>query len=125
MKFPLATRMSAPAMGEFGSPIDRSASISTRSRPLASLAHASAKSSVTRTPLWKRLRRRRSFSFSSICGRAPCTSTSLHAQRGEQIQILREIDEAAVGHDLAAERDDESPARERRGYRARPTGTSR
>ncbi len=76
MKFPLATRMSAPAIGEFGSPIDSSASISTRSRPLASLALARAKSSVTRTPLWKRLRRRRSFSLSSICGRTPCTSTS-------------------------------------------------
>ena len=75
-KLPLATRMSAPAIGEFGSPIDSSASISTRMRPLASLAQDSAMSSVTRRPLAKRERCFSCFRRASICGRAPCTSTS-------------------------------------------------
>jgi hypothetical protein len=36
-----------------------------------------------------------------------------HAQRSEQIQIDRKLDEAAVVDELAAERDDEGPAAER------------
>ena len=49
-KLPDATRMSALAIGEFGSPIDSNASISTRSWPLACFTLASAVSSVTRHP---------------------------------------------------------------------------
>jgi len=49
-KLPLATRMSAPAIGELGNPIESSASISTLSLPLASIAQASATSSVMRRP---------------------------------------------------------------------------
>jgi len=38
-KLPVATRSRAPAIGEFGKPIDRSASSSTRVAPTASLTH--------------------------------------------------------------------------------------
>ncbi len=41
-KLPPETRMVALAMGELGSPMDSSASISMRSRPLASFTSASA-----------------------------------------------------------------------------------
>ena len=47
-KLPDDTRMSAPHMGLLASSIDRSASISTRTMPLASFTQASARSSVTR-----------------------------------------------------------------------------
>jgi hypothetical protein len=75
-KFPEDTRMSAPHMGLLASSIDSSASISTRTMPLASFTQASALSSVTRrpptytgvTPCWR--------ICSSICGRVPWTSTT-------------------------------------------------
>ena len=51
MKLPEATRIRAPAIGEFGSPCESSASISSRSTPAACLTATSAASSVTRRPL--------------------------------------------------------------------------
>jgi len=42
MKFPETVLITAPAMGEFGSPSESSASISTRRSPTASLTHSSA-----------------------------------------------------------------------------------
>jgi hypothetical protein len=51
MKLPEAVLMTAPAMGELGRPSESSASISTRSRPTASLTHSSATGSVMRKPL--------------------------------------------------------------------------
>ena len=48
-KLPEATRISLPAIGELGSPMDNNASISTRKRPLACFTQASASSSVMRT----------------------------------------------------------------------------
>ena len=74
-KLPLATRMSAPAMGELTSPMDSKASISTRMAPLASFTASMASSSVTRKPstnLGVSLSR---FKRRSICGLAPCTNT--------------------------------------------------
>ncbi|MCD6044711.1 MAG: hypothetical protein K0R40_4314 [Burkholderiales bacterium] len=50
MKFPEATRMRAPAIGEFGSPCESSASISTRSTPAACFTAISACPSVMRRP---------------------------------------------------------------------------
>jgi hypothetical protein len=50
-RFHDATRMRAPAMGEFATPIDISASISILTLPTASLTHASAVASVTRSLL--------------------------------------------------------------------------
>ena len=47
-KLPEETRMSAPHMGLLASSIESSASISTRTMPLASFTHASAFASVTR-----------------------------------------------------------------------------
>jgi hypothetical protein len=47
----------------------------------------------------------------------------VHAERGEQIQIVREIEESAVGDQVAAERDHERLAAERvdvRGDRLKP-----
>ena len=53
------------------------------------------------------------FSSASICGRAPCTSTSRISERGEQVDVVHEAREArALGDHLAAEGDDEGAAAE-------------
>ena len=86
MKLPLATLMSDPAIGELTKPMENKASISTRMAPLASLTASIAWSSVTRRPLTNlgvilsRFKRR------SICGRAPCTSTSLTSKLASKLR---------------------------------------
>lgn len=37
----------------------------------------------------------------------------LHAERGEQVQVVGKVEEAAIGNEIAAERDDESLPAER------------
>ena len=112
MKLPLATRMSAPAIGELGSPIESAASISTRSRPLASLAHVErhvvghAQALVKAAAAAALLQLRLDLGARAVHQHQP------HAESGEQVQVVREVEEAAVGHHLAAERDDESLAAE-------------
>ena len=65
-KFPDATRMRAPSMGELGSPIESSASTSVRTEPAASTTASSAALSVTRTPSTKRVSIPRSANRDSI-----------------------------------------------------------
>ncbi len=74
-KLPDTTEMRAPAIGVFGNPWLKAASISRRSSPEASLADSSAALSVTRTPSTNWVCTLRSASCSSTCGREPCTST--------------------------------------------------
>jgi hypothetical protein len=77
MKLPEMTRTVEPAIGVLGSPWLKAASISKRSCPAASCAQSSATASVMRWPCeycgaWPL-----AASCSLICGRKPCTSTSL------------------------------------------------
>ncbi|MNN15794.1 hypothetical protein D3C81_1289100 [compost metagenome] len=75
MKLPETTDSCAPAIGVFGRPWLKAASMSSRSSPAASLAHSSAALSVMRTPSAYWDSTWRNASCSSTCGREPKTST--------------------------------------------------
>ena len=76
-KLPDTTRTAALAIGVFGRPCEKAASISKRSWPAASWAQSSATASVMRRPWLKRSGWPLARSCSLTCGRKPCTSTSL------------------------------------------------
>ena len=77
-KLPEMMRTVECAIGVFGRPWLKAASISRRSSPAASFAHSSAAASVMRKPLWNCASMPLAAPVArSTCGREPCTSTTL------------------------------------------------
>ena len=99
--------MSAPHMGLLASSIDSSASISTRTMPLASFTQASAWSSVTRR-LATIARRHAVLAHLLLDLRARAVHQHhAHLQAHQHVDVVGELLELAVGEHLAAEGDDE------------------
>ena len=94
-KLPESTSMRAPDMGELASPMERRASISTRTVPAASLTHSRAVSSVMRMPLITCMAAPRAFSLASIWGRLPCTSTSRIPRPWSRARSWMKLEKAA------------------------------
>ncbi len=93
MKFPETVLITAPAMGEFGSPSDSSASISTRSRPTGA--------GLAALELRLDLRARAVHQHYADAGAV------------QKVDVVREFDELALGEYFSAEGEYECLAAER------------